>query len=206
MGAGEIETDVYLSADAVPVISHDPDIKTDTGTLKIKDTRLDEIKQATVRGEPVPTLQETIDVCMETGMTVNIEIKDRSPAVLSEVADVIRNNDLYDRCQVSCFKFAALKKMKEVDSRVPLGYLAVPVLKWRQLRLAAELGCVSVNPLYRTTTKKYVDAAHALGLEVKVWAVNEDRDIRRMIEIGADCVMTDYPDRVRDIKNELGIE
>ncbi len=204
MGAQEIETDVFLSADAVPVISHNAKLQTDSGAFHIKKLSLDQIRRLRFRDEPIPTLQETVDTCVGTGMTINIEIKD-SDAV-EKVVEVIRKNKLYDRCQVSCFKFGVLKTMREIDPDVPLGYLAVPVLKWRQLRLAAGLGCVSVNPLYKTTTRKYVVAAHELGLNVNVWAVNEKEDIRRMILLDVDCIMTDYPDRLQGIKAELGIE
>ncbi len=48
--------------------------------------------------------------------------------------------------------------------------------------------------------------AHALGLEVVVWTVNEPADIDRMIALGVDGIITDYPDRAREVMARRGMK
>jgi glycerophosphoryl diester phosphodiesterase len=51
-----------------------------------------------------------------------------------------------------------------------------------------------VHPLFNVVDKDYVDMCHALGMTVNVWTVNEEADIRHMLEIGVDRVIGNYPD------------
>ena len=53
------------------------------------------------------------------------------------------------------------------------------------------------SPYYGEITRESVKEAQALGLKVVVWTVNEPADMRRMIELGVDGIISDYPDRLR---------
>ena len=58
---------------------------------------------------------------------------------------------------------------------------------------------------YEEITPERINEARALGLKVFVWTVNEFADLRRMIELGVDGIMTDYPDRLRQVAGEMGV-
>jgi glycerophosphoryl diester phosphodiesterase len=61
------------------------------------------------------------------------------------------------------------------------------------------------SPYYREATRDNVREAQALGLKVVVWTVNTEANIREMIELGVDGIISDYPDRLRRIAGELGL-
>jgi glycerophosphoryl diester phosphodiesterase len=61
-------------------------------------------------------------------------------------------------------------------------------------RLVAAAGCGTWSPDWRDLDAVAVEEAHALGLLVVPWTVNEDSDIRRMLAMGVDGLITDYPD------------
>jgi glycerophosphoryl diester phosphodiesterase len=61
------------------------------------------------------------------------------------------------------------------------------------------------SPYYREVTRENVTEAQGLGLKVVVWTVNTGADIRNMIELGVDGIISDYPDLLRKIAGELGI-
>jgi glycerophosphoryl diester phosphodiesterase len=48
-------------------------------------------------------------------------------------------------------------------------------------------------------TRRFVDAAHNRNLEVHAWTINDEEDMERMIALGVDGIITDYPDRLLDL-------
>lgn len=72
-------------------------------------------------------------------------------------------------------------------------------------RLAAELGATEWLPYFGEVTQENLDQAHALGIGVMVWTVNEPDAMQRLIGIGVDGITTDYPDRLRTVAAAQGI-
>jgi glycerophosphoryl diester phosphodiesterase len=61
------------------------------------------------------------------------------------------------------------------------------------------------SPYYREVTRENVSEAHALGLKVVVWTVNTEAEIRSMIALGVDGIISDYPDLLRKVAGEAGL-
>jgi glycerophosphoryl diester phosphodiesterase len=72
--------------------------------------------------------------------------------------------------------------------------------------LVAAAGCGVWSPDYRDLDQAALARAQALGLEVVVWTVNEPEQMRRLIGLGIDGIISDFPDRLRAVASELGIE
>ena len=72
-------------------------------------------------------------------------------------------------------------------------------------RLVAAAGCAVWSPLYRNAKGDDVAAAKALGLTVIPWTVNERADMERLIALGVDGIISDYPDRLRAVMAERGM-
>jgi glycerophosphoryl diester phosphodiesterase len=72
-------------------------------------------------------------------------------------------------------------------------------------RLVQAAGCQIWSPLYRNAKPDDVTAAKALGLKVLPWTVNERADMERLIALGVDGLITDYPDRLRSLMAEKEI-
>jgi glycerophosphoryl diester phosphodiesterase len=72
-------------------------------------------------------------------------------------------------------------------------------------RLVKAAGCAIWSPFWRNATPALVAEAHALGLKVLPWTVNDPADIAAQIDAGADGIITDYPDRVRTVMSAKGI-
>jgi glycerophosphoryl diester phosphodiesterase len=72
-------------------------------------------------------------------------------------------------------------------------------------RMVKAAGGAVWSPYHGEVTRENVKEAHALGLKVVVWTVNEPADMRRMIELGVDGIISDYPDRLRQVAGDAGI-
>jgi glycerophosphoryl diester phosphodiesterase len=72
-------------------------------------------------------------------------------------------------------------------------------------RMVKAAGGAVWSPYYAEITREQAREAQALGLRVVVWTVNDPADMRRMIEWGVDGVISDYPDRLRQVAGEMGV-
>lgn len=72
-------------------------------------------------------------------------------------------------------------------------------------KLALAAGCVIWSPFWRNATPERIAEAHALNLEVLPWTVNDPTDMARLIDAGVDGLITDYPDRLRDVMRAKGL-
>ena len=71
--------------------------------------------------------------------------------------------------------------------------------------LVKAAGCGVWSMFWRNLTPKDLADAHALGLKVLPWTVNDRTEMRRLIDLGVDGVITDYPDRLREVMAEKGM-
>ena len=71
-------------------------------------------------------------------------------------------------------------------------------------KLVKALGAKVWSPYYKDIDAEQVRAAHALGLEVAVWTVNNVPDMRHMLALGVDSIITDYPDRLIELLRSRG--
>jgi glycerophosphoryl diester phosphodiesterase len=72
-------------------------------------------------------------------------------------------------------------------------------------RLVHAAGCAAWSPFWRNLTAELVTEAHALGLDVIPWTVNEPGDIEQMLDLRVDGLITDYPDRARAVFDRRGV-
>jgi glycerophosphoryl diester phosphodiesterase len=72
-------------------------------------------------------------------------------------------------------------------------------------RVVKAAGCRIWSPFFRDVTPEAMAEAHANGLTVAVWTVNEPAELKQTIELGADAIITDYPDRLRAVMAEKGL-
>jgi glycerophosphoryl diester phosphodiesterase len=72
-------------------------------------------------------------------------------------------------------------------------------------KLAKAAGCGAWSMFWRNLTAKDLADAHALGLKVLPWTVNDRSEMRKLIDLGVDGIITDYPDRLREVMAEKGM-
>lgn len=70
--------------------------------------------------------------------------------------------------------------------------------------MAADAGATVWAPYFAEITAESVSAAQAMGLQVIVWTVNEKSDMKRLMQWGVDGIITDYPDRLREVAQSQG--
>jgi glycerophosphoryl diester phosphodiesterase len=189
LGADGVELDVRLTKDGALAIHHDAEVP---GVGVIPELGAAELP------EYVPLLADVLAVC--DGMTVNVEIKnapadpgwDAGEVVAAVTAEAIELAGWTDRVIVSSFQPATLRAVQVADERLALGALwGFGTDPGTGLEEAAAAGFEAVHPFVLAVTPELVERAHALGLAVNAWTVNGPQDLRAMVALGVDTVITD---------------
>jgi glycerophosphoryl diester phosphodiesterase len=214
LGADLLELDVHLTRDGEVVVIHDPTLeRTSTGTGAVGAASLADLagarlraRDGTVTDEPVPTLAQVLDLLRPTGAELLLEIKvdpaRRPYAGIEEKAlALIDTSGLRERTVMMAFESDTLRRVRGLDagirttmlvsrSRVERERAAAPtVVRW-----ATEVGATSLGVDHRVVDATLVAAARQAGLRLATWTVNTEADIRRMLDLGVDVVISDQPD------------
>jgi glycerophosphoryl diester phosphodiesterase len=145
-------------------------------------------------GERVPTLGELADALAGTGVRLIVEPKSpaRYPGIGARIAREVRTRpDLY--LEVECFEQALLRRLSQRSVPVDLGVTGTPPKAGLdRIRAFAD----AVNPRLASVDRAYVERAHAAGLGVKVWSLNDRASIRRALALRVDGIYSHRPDLV----------
>ena len=213
LGADGYETDVHITKDGKVVLCHNYTIdETSDGCGPISTKTLADLKEYDFgkyfsdkfKGTRIPTIDEFLSFVETTDITVlNIEIKspkEAETAIVSETIKAVKEHGLFDKLLISSFDPKLLVEAKHIDSRCQTGFLYAPnhltffQMGYKPVKFAQEIGADALHPYFRLVNKQYVKAAHEAGIKVNPWTVNAEKDIDRMIELGVDGIITDFPD------------
>ena len=210
VGSDGIELDVHLTKDGQLVVIHDETVdRTTNGTGEIRNLTLAKIKDldagswynATFAGEKIPTLEEVLLLLKELGFNgqLNIELK----------TDIIQYEGLVEKCLAlqgtqtcpfaivySSFNPYTLVELKKIKPSQEIGLLFESV-EWAN-KGDAMLEKESYHP-----DLKLLDWTldwNKNQLPLRVWTVNEDKDINRCFELQIEAIFTDYPEKALQLK------
>ena len=218
LGVELLETDVHLTADGEVVIVHDPTLeRTTTGQGAVRDLKLADLANVrlkaadgTVTAEPLPTLRALLDLMRPSQARLLLEIKvgpGRQPyaGIEEKVLAIVRESGLASRILIMAFEDDTLRRVRALDPTMRTVLLVSmrraeratapgDVVRWVSAVGAADLGID-----HRALTGEIVAAARASGVRVAAWPVNEPADIRRVIGLGVDVVISDRPDLAKKL-------
>lgn len=155
-------------------------------------------------GIRIPTLAEVFEALPDFPFT--IEIKQAAPSIVQPLGELIRRHGKQQQVIVGSFHSAALNEFR---ARFPEIATSGHVGDVRALIYLQKLGLVRLlSPGYQAIqvpmrhgripiiTPRSVRAAQERGLEVHVWTVNDPTEMQKLVTMGIDGIITDYPDRL----------
>ncbi|MGW3682150.1 glycerophosphodiester phosphodiesterase [Streptomyces prasinus] len=208
-----IETDVHVTRDGRLVAFHDATLDRVTdGAGRIADLPWRDVEQARVAGrEPVPLFEELLTVF--PGVRWNVDVK-AEPALLPFL-ELIERADAWDRVCLGSFSEARVVRAQRLagprlaTSYGTRGVLNLRLRSWgvpvtvRGSAVAAQVP--EVQSGVPVVDRRFVRIAHARGLRVHVWTVNEPERMHRLLDLGVDGIMTDHIDTLRKVMEDRGI-
>lgn len=228
LGVDAVELDVMLSADGVAVVTHDfclnPDLARDeagswlaapgppVASLPWAALRHYDVgrarpggpiaaahpRQTSADGARIPRLEQVVELLAGSGVRLDVELKTdpAEPAPIALVETVLRiTGSAPAPIAIRSFDWRGLAALRARRPGWALGFLTETA---HPPDAAARLGDTWA-PHHATLTAPLVDAAHAAGLLVKPWTVNDPAEMRRLLDLGVDGFCTDLPDLARDV-------
>ena len=231
-GAGGLELDVHMTRDGHIVVIHDATVdRTTSGTGAVSEMTLDELRRLDAghnfssdggparpyrgRGVRVPTLEEVLEEF--PAVAVNIDIKVGSPGIEESVLGVLRETKALGRALVVSTLHDVVKRFRKVSG----GHVSTGASRW-------EIGIFYISSRFRLehlvrpaydalqvplrhrgiplVTPRFLKAAHANGVRVDAWTINQADEMRRLLDLGVDVIMTDRPGTLAEVlENRLPI-
>ena len=201
MGADRLELDVRATADEALVVLHDPTLARTAGVPgAIARTGRAELLALAPGRRPL-TLDEVLG---RYGRRTSylVELKDPAPRDAFLLLEVLARHDVDGRVAVQSFDRAALLQLSALDAGFPLALLYRP--SWSPEAIVRDVPAVAgwaggIAPAAVSVDAAVVAAAHHRGLAVHAYTVNADPEMRRLLALGVDGLITDVPDRARSV-------
>ncbi len=207
LGYRYLETDVHVTADGVVVAFHDQDLQRSCGLEGTIDTYTwADLRAARVNGSgQIPMLEELLEAFPEARLNIDAKSDQVGPGL----ATALRRHDALHRVCIGSFSDRRL-----VNLRRDLGpglCTSLGPAQVASLRVAARpVGkgyAAQVPAVHRkitVVTPRFVETAHRYGIAVHVWTIDEATEMRRLLEMGVDGIMTDRPSLLKQVLLEAG--
>ncbi|MDL5200338.1 glycerophosphodiester phosphodiesterase [Streptomyces sp. ALI-76-A] len=208
-----LETDVHVTADGRLVAFHDAtlDLMTD-GAGRIADLPWQDVRHARVAGkEPIPLFEELLETFPEARWNVDVKAE---PALLPFL-DLIERTHAWDRVCLGSFAEARVARAQRLagprlaTSYGSRGVLGLRLRSWglpaavRRSAVAAQVPQAQSG--IPVVDHRFLRTAHAFGLQVHVWTVNDPEHMHRLLDLGVDGIMTDHIDTLRKVMEDRGV-
>jgi glycerophosphoryl diester phosphodiesterase len=185
------------------------------GTGRISRLPAGTVAQARIGGvEPIPLFKELVSAF--PGVRLNLDVKDWSS--VASLAAAIEQYGVHDQVLIASFSDRRRRAVMRLLSRPVAGSAGIvsnalftvlgPVLPARIIRRALRgVHALQVPVRYgavRVVTPGFVRRAHRHGLQVHVWTINDPAEMRRLLDLGVDGIVTDRADLLKQVLQDRG--
>jgi glycerophosphoryl diester phosphodiesterase len=227
LGADMLELDVHASRDGVIVVIHDPSLeRTTNGTGAVREHSLYELQELDAghhftrngndypyrgHGLRIPTLEALLkDFPLAY---CNIEIKQAEPPIVAQVVEVIQRLGAQHRVLLAAEDDTIMQEIHHLAGDIATSFSAVEVAdfisrvqtgNWAGYRPSGR--ALQIPPRFNDielVTTETVAAAHRCGLEVHVWTINDADEMKGLLALGVDGIISDVPGLARVVVNEF---
>lgn len=195
------EFDVWMTSDDKLVVNHDQVFK----GVNFENATSEEVAKIRLdNGEKVPTLDEyLIEARKMPDTRLILELKSltdptREDKACAMIVDMLKKYGLLGRTDIICFSINACIEFKKL---CPVGVKIYYLDGDLPPKKIAKLGLAGVDYSMKALRKhpEWIKQAHDLGLEVNVWTVDKEEDMKYFLEQGVDYLTTNHPEQAQKL-------
>ena len=204
-----LEIDLHMTKDGVLVGIHDDTIdRTSNGKGAIKELTLEALRSFNFSRQSdftenvsIMTFDEILTLCKNYSKTLLIEVKKPKnyPNIGEQIIQKLKNHAFpTNRVIIQSFDQTFIQQMAETVPYMHYGVLISKRKYWLKQPTFSEIAKYAdyVNPNYQLLNKKFIARAHAVGLKIMPYTVNDSQTAKKLIQLGVDGVITDIPDEI----------
>ena len=231
LGVDVLEMDVRSTGDGQLIILHDDTVaRTTNATGPVENYSLVDLKKLDAahrwspdngqtfplrkKGVKIPTLTEVFTAFPQTKM--NLEIKDTRSSTIHSLCRLIHDHQMTKKIMVASFDADSLKEFRSVCPQVATSAGASEAMLFYGLQkvyleaaYSPDAQALQVPETFRdlrVVNRRFIEAAHARNMRVQVWTVNDVDAMQRLLNLGVDGIMTDYPQRLMNLLKKRKIQ
>ncbi len=231
LGVDVLELDVHLTADDELAVIHDHTVdRTTNGSGRVSEMTVDQLQALDAgynftrdngatypyrgQGVTIPTLQEVLTTFPD--YRINIEIKDDNRRAAERLSEIIDQFGAQDRVIVVSFHDDPLTYFRKLQPHVATGagpgetrtfYILSKLHLWRFHRAHADAYQTPISKgIARFDDPNFIAHAHNFNQQVHFWTINDADEMRRLLTLGADGIITDRPDIGMEVFKEMGFK
>jgi len=205
VGADGIETDIRRTKDGVIIINHNPTID----NLVIKDSSLKELQdKAHELGYELCTLEDGLKYCKDT---IFMDIEFKEDGYEKQALDLILKYLPLDQFYCRSFNMNCLRNIHNLHPEIFTILLvgnehAGFIERFNEVfpkKLLKYTFAKGISPYTKEVILGYPTRMRNRNVYLSIWTVNDEDDMRRLINKSVDCIVTNYPDKALKIRKEI---
>ena len=207
LGYTYLETDVHATSDGVLVAFHDPDLsRTCDRSGLISELTWSEVSAARVDGrEPIPLFEDLVQEFPDARFNIGCKADSAVDGLIAS----LRRLDCLDRVCLGSFSDSRLRRLRREFGDAlcsSFGPQQIAALRFAgRVPWGGQIAQVPVTMRNITiVNERTIERAHRRGLHVHVWTIDDADEMRRLLDLGVDGVMTDRPQILKDVLLERG--
>lgn len=167
---------------------------------QIKNGKVSAEAASAFTGTTIPTLDELLIFIKQSGMLLNLEIKDQttiddhSHTIVHIILEQILKHDVKEQTMISSFNHDYLKTIHTEMPDMPLGVLTEERIE-KPVEYCKQLNASAYHPCRTFTTADDIKALHEAGLMVNIWTINCEHELYAFANWGTSGLISDFPDR-----------
>ena len=221
IGVDAIEIDIRLSSDGEVFVMHDAKVNRTTNSKgllrKLNSEYLRNLDAGSwfdsqFKGERIPTLRQVIETCKgKTELLVEVKSAQRSryPLMIDKIHLLLEQYQAFDFVKVQSFDSKILDLFHAKDQRFRISKLIVYNIglgdktkfyydeKFRTGNLFSIDYLEGINTSQRYVNQRLIKRVHDANKEIYCWTANQHRTMKRLIRLGVDGIITNYPDKLK---------
>ena len=210
-GIHRVELDIQVDKNGDLVVIHDEKVNRTTNARgAVRQYDVSELAQLDARGrwkkefletDGVPSLSAVLDA-WPTLASIQIEVKkmplDQGAAAAHRIVEICKQFQLHERAIITSKHLPFLLHLRDTRCKLPTGMVALKLTKGLVQRVV-ELGSSYLCLKWTLCNRGIVEEAHAAGLHVSLWTVNDPTHLEKFHAWGVDSIITDYPSKFTPI-------
>ncbi|MFX1505031.1 MAG: glycerophosphodiester phosphodiesterase [Promethearchaeota archaeon] len=210
--ADMIEFDIQPTKDSQLVVYHDRDgiERTTNGRGKVPDLTLEYLRSLDVgswfdrkfKGEKIPTFSEVLEETASTNILYNIELKYYDPSsnwFENEIINIIRRYKVEDRTVITARYEENILRLHEIDSKIDLALLQKERTPDKYFKTITKLNLKTAQIRPSALEPSFLTKCREKDIRVFYFYADEPAEMKRVINLGIDGILTNYPDRLKKI-------